>query len=330
MSTPPRSQENAVWPRFDEFLLDPVNDYFTTDVAPDGYRWWYVDLISDDQRYSVVVIGFIGSVFSPYYARARKRGPADPYAHCAINAIIYGPDRKRWAMTERTARDLHLSPQGVAVGSSAMQWQNDRLVIDIDEWTNPLPSRLRGQIEIDTGHRSGRVWPIHDNGAHHWWPMAPHAKATARFEHPNLTISGSAYVDSNFGTRPLERDFRYWDWTRNAHRGDSYDLTYHTRQTDNAEYFLSLKQADSGELRPVASPRVQPLQKSGWRVSREICSEHTIGQVKTLEDTPFYARAKVTTNGTTPKMLMHESLSLERFGQPWVQTLLPFRLPRRS
>ncbi|MEL7297675.1 MAG: carotenoid 1,2-hydratase [Pseudomonadota bacterium] len=329
MSTPPRSPKKAVWPRFDEFLLDPVNDYFTTDVAKDGYRWWYIDLISEDERTSVVVIGFIGSVFSPYYARARKRGPADPYAHCAINAIIYGPDRKRWAMTERGERHLLKEPQGIRVGKSAMQWQHDKLVIDIDEWTNPFPSRLRGRIEIDTGHRSRRVWPIHDNGAHHWWPMAPHATATAHFEQPHLTISGSAYVDSNFGKRPLERDFRYWDWTRNADHSDAYDLTYHTRQIDDKEYFLSLKQGDSGELLPVEAPRLQPLPKSAWRVSREICSEHRIGDVKTLEDTPFYARAKVTTDSATPKTLMHESLSLERFGKPWVQTLLPFRMPRR-
>ena len=51
---------------------------FDAAVPRSGYRWWYVDGISDDGRNAVVVIAFVGSVFSPYYFRARSRGPADP------------------------------------------------------------------------------------------------------------------------------------------------------------------------------------------------------------------------------------------------------------
>jgi carotenoid 1,2-hydratase len=35
-------------------------------VAPGGYAWWYLDALSDDGRHGLVVIAFIGSVFSPY------------------------------------------------------------------------------------------------------------------------------------------------------------------------------------------------------------------------------------------------------------------------
>ena len=45
----------------------------------------------------------------------------------------------------------------------------------------------------------------------------------------------------------------------------------------------------------------------------------------TLEDTPFYARS-VLVNGSD--LTMHESLSLDRFRSPWVQVMLPFRMPR--
>jgi carotenoid 1,2-hydratase len=51
--------------------------------------------------------------------------------------------------------------------------------------------------------------------------------------------------------------------------------------------------------------------------------------VRTLEDTPFYARSLIeaTIDGEHGRGL-HESLDMRRFTQPWVQTLLPFRMPR--
>jgi carotenoid 1,2-hydratase len=53
--------------------------------------------------------------------------------------------------------------------------------------------------------------------------------------------------------------------------------------------------------------------------------------VKTLEDTPFYARSIVASRvAGRPVTAMHESLSLERFALPVVQFMLPFRMPRRA
>jgi len=53
--------------------------------------------------------------------------------------------------------------------------------------------------------------------------------------------------------------------------------------------------------------------------------------VRTLEDTPFYARSVVRTQlcGQTVEA-MHETLSATRFASPMVQALLPFRMPRRA
>ena len=48
---------------------------FDTPVAPGGYAWWYIDALSDDGRCGLTIIAFIGSVFSPYYALARRRAP---------------------------------------------------------------------------------------------------------------------------------------------------------------------------------------------------------------------------------------------------------------
>ena len=65
---------------------------FDAAVAPGGYRWWYVDALSDDGQHGLTLIGFIGSVFSPYYAWARgASGLAEAENHVALNVALYGP-----------------------------------------------------------------------------------------------------------------------------------------------------------------------------------------------------------------------------------------------
>jgi carotenoid 1,2-hydratase len=50
---------------------------------------------------------------------------------------------------------------------------------------------------------------------------------------------------------------------------------------------------------------------------------------QTLEDGPFYARSILSTRVFGEDVpAMHESLSLDRFRKPWVQAMLPFRMPR--
>ena len=74
--------------------------------SADGYRWWYLDALSSDARHGLTIIGFVGSVFSPYYAWARRKGPADADNHCALNVALYGDAGHRWSMTERGARHV--------------------------------------------------------------------------------------------------------------------------------------------------------------------------------------------------------------------------------
>ena len=56
---------------------------FSAAVPANGYRWWYLDALSDDARFGVAIIGFVGSVFSPYYFSARKKGSANPEDFCS-------------------------------------------------------------------------------------------------------------------------------------------------------------------------------------------------------------------------------------------------------
>jgi hypothetical protein len=62
-----------------------LGPHFDHPVTPGGYAWWYVDALSDDGHHGLTIIAMIGSVFSPYYARQRRRGKADPLNHCGLN-----------------------------------------------------------------------------------------------------------------------------------------------------------------------------------------------------------------------------------------------------
>ena len=101
----------------------------TSAVAPDGYAWWYVDGLSADGSRAVSVIGFIGSVFSPWYAWSGRRNPAD---HCCINVALYGRGG-RWTMTDRGEAALRTSREALQVGPSRMAWDGSALT---SRWTS--------------------------------------------------------------------------------------------------------------------------------------------------------------------------------------------------
>jgi carotenoid 1,2-hydratase len=94
---------------------------------------------------------------------------------------------------------------------------------------------------------------------------------------------------------------------------------------------LGLRFDPAGHVEQFEAPPRIKRPNTLWRVERETRVDHQSSArvVATLEDTPFYARSVLETNllGETA-MAMHESLCLDRFNSRWVQTLLPFRIPR--
>ena len=111
---------------------------FDRAVAPGGYSWWYLDALCDDGRHGLTIIAFVGSVFSPYYARARARsrwGMADPLEHCAINVALYGPRADAWVMSEYGPGEVERGPDRLHVGRSSIAWEGDCLVVRFDERT---------------------------------------------------------------------------------------------------------------------------------------------------------------------------------------------------
>lgn len=234
-------------------------------------------------------------------------------------------------MTERRQDSLARSPHRLAIGPSAVRDTGDALEIEIDEISVPIPRRLRGRIRIDMPQRFEATHALDPAGRHLWRPIAPFARATVAFDGPALSWSGHAYVDMNQGARPLERDFRYWTWSRAPTRNGA-SLLYDVRAADGSETVLALDYGTDGTIRQGTPPPRQALPLTGWRVARDTRATADAPMVvkRTLTDAPFYGRSILVPAGrpTAPETI-HECVDLRRFANPVVQRMLPFRMPRR-
>lgn len=304
---------------------------FDIAIPKNGYAWWYVDALSDDGRHALTVIALIGSVFSPYYKSARRRGAADPLDHCAFNVVLYGPRGKRWAMTERGRHCVARSDSALAISNSSISIERGCVRLSIDEVCVPLPLRLRGEVRLYPLALSDATYRIDRVGRNLWCPISPSARVEVEMASPGLRWNGHGYMDHNRGAAPLEDDFSHWTWTRLSLGPDSAVL-YDTTLRDGDGVSLALRFGAQGQAVAFEPPAMAPLHATRWRLPREVRSEKAdAATVRTLEDTPFYARSAVNTQlfGSVASG-MHECLSLDRFRSPFVQWMLPFRMPRRA
>lgn len=301
-------------------------------MAQDGYAWWYVDALSDDGRHGLCIIAFIGSVFSPYYAWNRRRGPADPAAFCAINVALYGAAGRRWTMTERGAGALARTARHLQVGPSSLHWDRDALTIRFDEVAVPWPRRVRGEVRLQPEALPGRGFLLDPAGRHRWRPIAPRARVSVRLASPEAGWTGRGYFDTNDGDGPLAGDFVGWDWSREA-GAQGGRIVYDARRRDGGSTGLALSLTPGGDLVDIAPPPLVRLPRTWWGLTRSTRADagDRARIVLGLEDTPFYSRSVVETRwGGGPATFVHESLSLDRFTSPVVQAMLPFRMPRRA
>ena len=266
-------------------------------------------------------------MFSPYYAWARRHGRGDPTNHIGLNVALYGP-RKRWALTERGHGRLERGATWLRIGPSALEWDGDGLTIRIDEVTAPIPTRLRGTVRVRPSAIETTVHGLDALERHRWAPIAPSARVEVALDAPALRWSGPGYLDSNEGDRPLEEDFVRWDWSR-AHGPDATTVLYDATRRDGTRSCLALRYRGTGGLEFLPPPPELLLPTTKWRVSRTTRADYPAFVLRTLEDTPFYARSVLSTRDEeTACTSVHESLSLDRFRAPWVQAMLPFRMPR--
>lgn len=291
-----------------------------------------MDVVSDDGRHALSLIALLGSVFSPYYAAARARtGAAEPLAHCSMNVALYGPRHDGWAFTERGAGAVQREAQALSIGPSAMRWQGGALSVEFDEVTAPFGARLAGRIRLFPEEMGdGGAVHLDAAGRHRWWPIAPAARAEVELSHPSIRFRGAAYLDANGGDAPLEDDFVGWDWSRVASRERAV-VTYDVTRRDGTRLLFARSFERGGKIRDGVPVVGRPIEPTLWGLGRTVHAgpERAPELIRTLEDTPFYARSLVRASYLGERAVgTHETLALDRFQSRWVQFLLPFRMKR--
>ncbi|WP_018406819.1 hypothetical protein [Methylocystis rosea] len=276
----------------------------------------------------MTVIAFIGSVFSPYYAWS---GWADPFNHCAVNVALYGPRGARWAMTERGRKSLKRTRDVLLIGPSSLEWRDGALTIRVNEIAAPLPKPIRGEIVVKPLAINTKEFSLESKGNHIWRPIAPVARVSLDLDAPDLRWKGHGYFDTNAGDEPLERAFAFWTWSR-ANIGDDAAILYDAERRREAPLSLALRFSASGEMETLDPPPLAPLPLTKWRVQRRTRADDGVAQaLRSFEDAPFYSRSLVAAKfrGETIHWV-NESLSLDRFANPLIRLMLPFRMPRRA
>lgn len=309
----------------------PQEGLFSQAVPPGGYAWWYADAISEDRRFALTLIAFIGSVFSPYYAWSGRRRP---FNHCALNIALYGPRCARWAMTERGQDKVSLTASHFSIGPSDLSWDGSGLDVRIHETGMPVPYPVRGRVRIRPRCLNRTSYSLDPEGRHLWRPVAPLADVEAEFSQPDLKWRGSGYFDMNAGETPLEEAFRYWDWSR-THLKDGTTLigyTADTRAGDQVRHALRFLPDGTPRTDEALGTHQLPSTRI-FRIARRISTPQgaTVRLGKTLEDTPFYSRSRISTRiGAEWAEGVHESFDGNRLRSPLTRLMLPFRMPRRA
>ena len=282
------------------------------------------------------IIAFVGSVFSPYYTSAFKKHGTAVQAdnHCAINVALYSPGQRRWTMTERGQSSVERSAQHLRVGPSQLAWRGSHLDITLDEISVPVPQRVRGTVRVFPDALCNYKNALDDAGKHRWGPIAPCARIEVDLVKPALRWQGNAYLDSNEGDEPVTVPFKTWDWSRARMAGGSTAVIYDVTQLNGVRTLLAerFKPDGSWESFEPATKR-EALPSTLWRIDRGVRSDaDTASQVlETLEDTPFYARSLLQTRLMGEQVTaVHETIQPQRLKSHIVQSMLPFRMPRRA
>ena len=234
-------------------------------------------------------------------------------------------------MTERGEGALSQSVHRFQVGPSSLEWRDGALVIDVDELSNPVVSRVCGQIRLTPSNVTDVEVPLTSDGGHVWRPFAPTARIEVDLNRSHWNWSGHGYFDANFGTRALEADFDYWTWGRFPVGNETMAL-YDVDRRDGSQLSFGVRIDGHGRVSVVDSlPPKTRFRRNPWLVRREIRSDagYRPRELTPMLHAPFYARAAVQTKIDGVETVgVHEALDLRRFASPLLKPMLAVRVPR--
>ncbi len=316
-----------------------------------GYKWWYLDALSDDGRRGLTAILFIGSVFSPSYAQRLRRGEAArAVEHVAVNLALYdGKDQRAWVMSEYGADALHgVSAAGPSLASSALEaLPGGGLRLTVRDRTAPfiaslagVGARVEGTVELEPLSAALPQVSLHPDCVHRWRVVVPRGRVRVRFTRPQFEFDGVGYHDINEGDGRLEAAFSRWSWAR-FHEGPRTCVLYSARERSGAARALVVdvndERVDSERRAVEARPGEEGKPRAvGWGLTLPEWFSVEAGQLlrcdptELLQVAPFYARyhAQLSDGKNPIARGMGEYLDLDRFASPALQFLLRFKTRR--
>jgi carotenoid 1,2-hydratase len=252
-------------------------------------------------------------------------------------------------MTERSQSSVSRDQSNFVLGPSQLRWNNDCLEINLEEWSLPIPQKVKGKIRIYPKGLSSKLWALDNAGEHTWGPIATQGRVEVELAEPQLNWKGHAYFDQNEGRSPVnDKDcsFTEWDWSRALLKDGSTVVTYDVRNKNTAnDRLLGLRfSPDSASMQDIDLSARHNLKRTGWGLRRSIRTPQAADQLsssissgstpkpyvtKTLEDTPFYSRNIVLADCFGEAVsTMHETLHVNRLSSYLTQAMLPFKMPR--
>lgn len=265
-------------------------------AAPGGYAWWYVEVHDAAGHFTLALIVFAGSVFSPDYAAWRRAGaPVCGLDVPAVNFSLYEhshsgrPSTQRaWVMSEYGREALHHDNATIAVARTAIHFSPEGgAVIELDEDTTRFFSRrgqrVKGRITIAAAAPPCGPLCLGENErgeAHYWQPLAARTTATVELEvgSKSLRYSGLGYLDHNYGSGRLEDTFSHWGW---AHGFSAPAAAASLEPAADAAVIVYSATRLTGPSR-----RVAVRYPAGANSPEILCTDHAQG---TLEEDPAHA-----------------------------------------
>ena len=297
--------------------------------ANGAYEWWYVDALSPDGEWGVVVILFRGMPMSPTYLQEIDNQTGRPADHCGYAVSVY----------HRTSR-VGFAFREVDASTFSAPGQ----VFEVDTAHPAVPQSIHVRVEVDSS-------PLQDTGTasgdHGWVLVAPRVRSSVSLSLAENGVTmvkaaweGLAYRDHNYGTRPLQADFGDWFWGR-VHTDDR-TLVY-LAAPDAARPFLLCGEVvdDGSSVAPWSDVqiRVEQVRPSimGLMAGRRITLTGTDPRGRTarlhchnrhvVEDGPFYQRylSEWSLDGADLGRGTSEYMLASRLGARWIRPFL--RLP---
>ena len=106
-------------------------------------------------------------------------------------------------------------------------------------------------------------------------------------------------------------------------------MLYEATRRDGGRTAIATRFAADGCSEDFDPPASAALPRTRWLLDRRTRAESAPRVLRSLEDGPFYARSVLSTKLLGVDAIgVHETLSLDRFSQPIVRAMLPFRMPR--